>query len=445
MRHFFMWTIPVATGAVLGAACGSSQDDAAGAAGNANGAATGGSSPSVTIPAAGSSGSYRTCTGRIAETHFMNALCTCKNVNVAGYLRARGFDSSQALTAEHGGSVGINHTYLNSAGFTDVGGSLAIAGHDSLSLAGYLKTGGDLRVQGRAAVAGYTNVGRSMWLGDGYTDVGPITVAGDLHGSGVVTAAHVSVGGKRIAESVTVAPPCPCNASDLLDVGALVADAWAHNDNAAGGIQATQLNTVLGHAEVTLPGGRIYVEHISGIGNVIVNVSAKTALFVDGSINNIGNLEFRLDPGAEIDVFIRDNLAVTGRAVFGQKDRPAASRIYVGGDGNVMLIGDGEFVGNLYAPQSLVQAVGYIHVYGSLFARDFVIPGYADFSYDLAIQRAGGGCGGQPSGACAKCGSCAGGKACVGGSCGACRNDGDCCSQAVCVQGTCTEPGDPIK
>jgi hypothetical protein len=401
-----------------------------------------GKGPIVTIPGKTTSGSYQTCTGRIAETRFVNALCTCKNASIAGYLRTRAFDSAHGTSVDQGGSVGINQSYLNSAGFSDIGGSFSIAGHDSLSLAGYLKVGADFRAQGSATVAGYTNIGRNMWLGSGFTDLGPVTVAGDLHASGTVMAIPLMVSGARYQESVSVAPPCPCEDKDILDVAALVADAKVHNDNATAGIVPSMFNTLIGYATATLPCGKFYIEEIGGIGDVIINVTGRAALFVDGSIKNTGNLEFRLGPSAEIDIFIRDNLAIVGRATFGQKERPAASRVYVGGDGNVMLVGDGEFVGNLYAPRSLVQVVGYGAFRGALFAGDFLCPGYADFAYDLAIKSAGDPCTTPipPPGTCTQCGTCTGGTACVGGTCGACRSDADCCSQMICSGGSCVEP-----
>jgi hypothetical protein len=76
-------------------------------------------------------------------------------------------------------------------------------------------------------------------------------------------------------------------------------------------------------------------------------------------------------------------------------------------------------------------------VWGSIFARDFVVPGFADIVYDRAITRAGDGCGAPPPSTCKQCGSCTGGKACVGGACGACGGDADCCGQDVCVAGIC--------
>jgi hypothetical protein len=152
----------------------------------------------------------------------------------------------------------------------------------------------------------------------------------------------------------------------------------------------------------------------------------------------LGNLQIQLGSTAEIDIFIENDLNLVGLAVFGDKSRPAATRIYVGGSGNVNLVGAGEFVGNLYAPSSLVTAPGYLDVYGSVFANDFQIPGYADFNYDSAITEVGSGCAPvKPSGGCTQCGECTNGLACVSGQCGACTTDTDCCGQLVCADGQC--------
>src|SRR5512140_920494 len=172
MKHGLDWISAAVAAALLTAACGVDDQGMSGGTGgtagsqsgkggsNGKGGSPGGGSsgtasdicsgkgPIVTIPGTTTTGSYQTCTGRIAETRFVNALCTCKNASITGYLRTQAFDSAQGLTPDLGGSVGINQTYLNSVGFTDVGGALSIAGHDSLSLAGYVKTGGDFRTQG---------------------------------------------------------------------------------------------------------------------------------------------------------------------------------------------------------------------------------------------------------------------------------------------------------
>ena len=466
MRHTLSWITGLAAGAVLMAACDDSSGigsastaGKSGKSGNNGVSGSGGSGsgnwtpspssdvcsgkgPIVTIPATTVSGAYQTCTGRIAESHFSNALCTCENANVAGYLRSRAFDSKKGTSVDLGGSVGINQTCVT-AGFADVGGAFSIAGSDSLSFAGYLKTGGDLRVAGKTMVPGYTEVGRDLWIASGYTDLGPLTVHRDLHGSSPIMAIPLTVEGKKIPSGVTIAPPCPCEAKDIINVDGLVAEAKTNNDDAKYTIDPSMLNVLIGNIEVTLPCGKIYFEQIGGIGNVIVNVTGRVAVFVGGSVANTGNLEFRLAAGAEIDLFISGDLAVTGRALFGERDRPAASRIYVGGSGNVFLTGYTEFVGNLYAPHSLVQGIGFENVYGSIFADMFVSPGFANFVYDAAIMTVGDTCDTPlpPPNTCSQCGTCTGGTACVNGKCGACASDADCCSQLICSNGKCVEQG----
>lgn len=403
-----------------------------------------GKGPVVTIP--GTAGTIDMCTGSLAETRFLNALCTCNDATVAGYLRTRGFDSRRGPSSSTnigGGSVGINHDYVITTGYTDVGGSFTIAGSDAVSFAGYLEVGENLSVAGNATVAGYTNVHGNARFGGSMLDIGPVKIDGDLYQNHSVMATPLIVSGKRYQQAVTVANPCPCEPTDLLDVGALVDDAKIHNDNAAGKIDPTMFNNVVGTAETTLTCGRYYIEQMGGVGSTLIHVEGRVALFVDGSIGEVGKLEFQLAQGAEIDIFVRNNLTLTGFMAFGSKDRPAASRIYVGGKGDVTLVGAAEFVGNLYAPQSLVTAIGYVDVYGSIFARDFQIPGFANFVYDSAIQHAGDSCGSSvpppPAGSCKQCGTCAGGTACVGGSCGTCTSDSDCCSPLTCQEGGCVE------
>ncbi len=139
---------------------------------------------------------------------------------------------------------------------------------------------------------------------------------------------------------------------------------------------------------------------------------------------------------AEIDVFVKGNLVLAGKGSFGDKSRPAATRIYVGGASDIVLVGAAGFVGNVYAPRANVTAVGYADVWGSVFANNFTSPGYAHIVYDRAILQAGQGCGGPPA-TCNLCGVCPNGLACVQGKCVDCTSDKDCCSQAICNNGFC--------
>ncbi len=394
--------------------------------------------PVVKLP--GSQGSYNICTLQIAGTLFQSALCTCNDANVAGYLQTSGFSSlGQGGSTQVGSPVGINNSYQISAGYTEVGGSFSVAGSDSVKFIGYLEAYGDLRLAGSATVPGYTKAHRNGWLGGNFTDIGPADFGGDLHHQGSVVAVPLSVGGTNSSGPVTVTPPCPCGSKNILDVAAIVAQGQAKNDNAAIGLDPAAWTNVLTIDTVTLPCGSYYLNSIQIGGSLTLQVTGRVALFIGADITVLGELQVQLSSTAEIDIFIKNDLNLVGYALFGDKSRPADTRIYVGGSGDVNLVGAGGFVGNLYAPSSRVTAPGYLDVYGAVFCNDFQIPGYADFEYDEAITQVGNNC--PPvtiPGKCTQCGSCTNGLACVGGHCGACTQDTDCCGQSVCENGVCT-------
>jgi len=407
----------------------------------ADGGFCSGSGPIVVVGDSEGGTTTSQCTGQIAEEIFKSALCTCQDVNLQGYLRTRGFSSASGAVdaGTNGAPVGINGNYVIpalavNAGFTDVGGSFAVAGADSLAFAGDFTVNGDFHAASSLTLAGYTPIAGSAWIGGNVTNAGYATVGGDLHITGNDVLPLV-VSGTRTQQAVTIAPPCDCSA--LLDVGALVDAAQVTNDNASIGLSPDALHDVIGVADVTLPCGEYFLNDISGIGQIVIRVGGRVALFIEGSITAAADLEVELSPSAEIDVFIKGTLVLAGKGSFGSTSRPAATRIYVGGSDDVVLVGASGFVGNLYAPHARVTSVGYAKVWGSIFANDFQVPGYADFSYDRAITQAGQGCSAPPPTSCSQCGSCTGGLACVGGACGACTTDGDCCGQDVCQNGVC--------
>jgi hypothetical protein len=390
--------------------------------------------PTVQLP--GSGGMYSVCTAQIAATLFENALCTCTNTQVAGYLQTTGFNSTTGAPA--GAAVGINNDYKISAGYTHVGGSLSIAGPDSVAFFGYVEADGDLRLEGTSSIPGYTKVHRNGWLASKFTDLGPADFSGDLHHAGQVVAIPLSVGGSNVSGAVSIPPPCPCQPSNILDVPAIVSQGQAQNDDAMIGLSPSAWVNLLVDQTITLPCGRYYLDSIQIGGKLIMNVTGRVALFIGADVTVIGELQILLDSTAQIDIFIENDLDLVGYAVFGDANRPAATRIYVGGAGNINLIGAAGFVGNLYAPKSTVTAPGYLDVHGAVFANNFQIPGYADFNYDAAITEVGNNCSPvMPPGGCSQCGQCTNGEACVGGKCGACTQDSDCCGQDVCVGGAC--------
>jgi len=91
-------------------------------------------------------------------------------------------------------------------------------------------------------------------------------------------------------------------------------------------------------------------------------------------------------------VFVRDNMVVTGAAIFGDPARPSATRIYVGGTGDITIAGASAFVGNLYAPAANILVGGFGKVYGALFGKNIGAAGFLDLGYDASITEGGEGC-----------------------------------------------------
>jgi hypothetical protein len=367
-----------------------------------------------------------TCTGRLAAFYFSNALCACGNAAVPGLLSTGGFDSTvgafQPNQPDDGGaSVGVNGDYKSAVGPT-VGGSFSVAGQASaLPFSGTPIIRGDFWMASSVSFAGVTSIGRDAWVNGNITGFGPVNVAGTLHHSGTV------IGVKAASDQlgpVVVPKPCACGSGDLLDIAGLVEAAHSANDNDALRLSPGRFAGVASSPPVTwnLACGRAYLTSIGGTGSIVVKVSGKSAVFIDGSINLTGSLQFVLADQAEVDVFVKDDVSSTVALTF-TTDRPSAARLYVGGSQPIAF--RLPWVGNLYAPRAAVSAP--FDISGSLFTGDFSGAGItSSFVYDRAILKAGSDCSAPPlpAGACAQYGD-------------ACVSDVDCCSLLTCTSGSC--------
>ena len=217
---------------------------------------------------------------------------------------------------------------------------------------------GDLRIAGNFATVGLSSVARDLWVG-GTVASTALTVGRDLHQPVPNFNPLMIVAGSTIAAPFTIPSPVVlCDDADILDVAGIVDAGKTDNDNASIGLSPSALTGVVGAKSITLPCGRYYLNTISGLGVANVHVTGRTAIFVDGDIITAGILTFTLDPGAEIDIFLKGNFIPTGVVTLGDQSRPAASRIYIGGTQDVVLTGAGAFVGNLYAPRAHVALHG---------------------------------------------------------------------------------------
>ncbi|MGH7440593.1 MAG: DUF7305 domain-containing protein [Polyangiaceae bacterium] len=351
-----------------------------------------GSGPPVTV--GDSVSGTTTCTGALADLTFTHAICSCTDVNVQGVLQTDSWSSNLAtyMAGQYGGAVGLNRNFVV-AGVPDIGGTLAIGGSNGLTLAGAGIVEGDLDVAGNVSLAGVSTVGRDLWAEGNVTSLGVLGVGRDLHQTtGGAVIGIVPVGGTSSQSSFTLPEPCACQPSEILDIGAIVAQGKALNDNASIGLSASAYDLAVGVSDVTLPCGRFYLDQIGGVGDVTFHVPGRTALFVDGDVISAGVLSFDVGAQGELDVFIRGNLVPTGLTTFGSITRPAATRVYVGGSQNVVITGAGMLAGNLYAPNATVIITGFSDFFGSIFAGNFEAPGALFVHYDRGVLDAAQDC-----------------------------------------------------
>lgn len=421
------------------------------------------------------------CTGTIARRVFKNAICTCEDLLFAGYLNTGSFSSADEVETliKQGGAVGVNGTTA-AGSYMDVGGSLRIYGgarvEDTYDLAdptlsgGWINVAGDLEAKSPIVLAGLLTVARDARLQGGATFLGVAGIGGTLYtppGSWPLPA----LASAYKQETMNLEPPCPCRPEQLLDVDAIVQEGKRVNDNhnPAVNLDPRALSN-LGFAQILkLPCGRFYLDEITGVGAVRLEIGGRTALFVGGDVATTGAVQIALAPGAELDLFVAGNLTQVGFSPLGDRRRPADVRIFVGGDGDITMVGFEPIGANLYAPRSRLYSPGYLAARGSIFVRELHVQGYVTVDYDREILTRGDDeeClpppppppppppepdagtppppdAGEPppppppecNDACDE--SCGSKKTCVDGMCTGCRSDADCCAPLVCyADGRC--------
>jgi hypothetical protein len=244
------------------------------------------------------------------------------------------------------------------------------------------------------------------------------------------------INGGTVETAFTVNEPCGC--AERLDVAAMEATESLNNDNALRNIDPASLARVSGVTKLELLCGRFRFDSIGGSGVLQLTIKGRTAIFIDAQVD-LSQIDFQLtlEPGAELDLFIRTNLALGSNPTLGAKlgdpARPAAVRVYVGGAADIA-IPAGSFGANLYAPNANLNITASTMA-GSIYGKAVSVPEWALIRYDRAILDQGSKCE-QPV-TCDDCSDCYGGKACVDNTCGACRTDEDCCLPLVCSAGSC--------
>lgn len=369
------------------------------------------------------------CTGDLAKRTFRFAVCSCTNINFSGNVVTDAKNSATGVSSTTAASVGVDGTYNGNSASTKIGGSLWTDGDTAFSghtISGELQCGGNLVVDGSS------HVGANATITGGVQ--GGVTVDGGLRITPGMPHADVLAAGGVVEQAVTVPQACDC--SKPLDIGSIVGFFKDHNDNDAIALDPDSLGHGDSEQTLTLPCGRYFISGVAGGAPLTVHATGRVVVAVAGSIiHNLTSVQFVVDKDAELDLFVAGDILLSGGASFGNKQRPAGTRMYVGGafgyDGKL------ELAANLYLPTgSFTTTTSGTEMYGSLFAKNIGISGDLTVHYDPSILDVQG-CT-PPGTSCGSCHDCANpSPACKDGVCGACQNDSDCCPPLVCQSGAC--------
>ena len=384
------------------------------------------------------------CLGVLAQTTFRWGLCSCKDVKASDKLLVDAYDSRLGIyhPGSLGGGVGANGSYSTSAA-AEIWGTLwcsadtGIDTHAANTIKQELRAGGPLRTSDTF------DVGDDAYVAGDVATSASITIGKTLHVPATSTVSGGVTYGTLAREAVTVAPPCDCQPQQLIPIVDIVA---AHrppnNDDALIHLDATVFETTGAPHRLDLPCGNYYLTKIDQSQALTIAAHGRTALYIDGDVQNSDTLTFALDPSAELDIFIAGTIVSSDKLTIGSPNYPALSRTYVGSPDGLRLSAGSRIGGNLYAAYGLVNWSAGSDLYGSIFAGDFAASAATVIHYDRAVLGTGGACTPPPppDGGVPFCGSCkdCGNQACVNGACGACTKSADCCAPLVCnPQGMC--------
>jgi putative adhesin len=288
--------------------------------------------------------------GTAAGGLFDNAICVCQAFRQSGHL---------VTHAEPGGSasIGVNGR-SEAADGSRVEGSWAAGGDFVVS--GDVTIRDDLVARGSLDGAGVLHVGRD------------VAVAGDVRMTG-----NMAVAG-ALVHKAAAADPCGCDPSTLFDVSGAVADARVHNDNAARGV-STGLLAGGAPATLSLTAGRYYFGGVTTLGQTQLVVDGAVSLFIDGSLDLVGDDQITVQPGATLDLYVSGIVGQSGR-VRSTGNPASAFRLFVGGERAILMAsGEQAWSGLVYAPTAWVTIAGRTNIAGAIFA------GSLDHSGDLDV------------------------------------------------------------
>ncbi len=217
-----------------------------------------------------------------------------------------------------------------------------------------------LAVCGDLSYAGSLEVDGDLAVGGDLSHAGTLDVSGEVHSGGA-----------------------PCGSAGF-DVAGAVARAKEDHDDRPAALEGGAL---------VLPGGRYYFEDPSFVGTTSIRVTGHASMFVDGSIDTVGESTIFVEPGASLDLYVAGSVSAVGSLVAAGCD-PNALRLYVGGhDAIVAGAGESELRGFLYAPEASVSLAGTTTVTGAIVAKEIDYAGELVVHGRKALPRPAEACG----------------------------------------------------
>lgn len=331
--------------------------------------------------------SVATCPGTPAPGLFAGALCVCDgfdNVGSGFVARAAGKDPA---------NIGVNGASNIVGQVTTDGDWVSWNGIDGV---GELDVGRDLVTTRDVNGVGHVQVGHDLFAGGNVSNVGDLAVTGTLRVAGAVESVGSLTAGARGPYTAPAAPPCPCDPATFLDVAKEVAQAKDKNDNAAHGLSTLD---VVGSQDLTLTTGRYYFANVQTVGSTQILIDGAVALFLDGSLDSVGEDTFQLTDGSQLDLYVSGRLETVGSVAFGNPGDPSAFRLFVGGaGGSISHVGEQDVYGSIYAPAATFEFVGHTNVRGGLFVKNLDGVGSLEISYSRPSAPGTDVCGASPDG-----------------------------------------------
>lgn len=320
---------------------------------------------------------------------FSRGACVCADFVTASSVAIDGFDSRQSplVYSTRSGSFGVNG-FLNGSASLTIGGTLTVAGLPGITLSGggVVTIGGDLHDQGVFQGADRLDVDGNAEIG-GLVDVGELSIGGTLltPDGASVNASRSKQVGNEVHGPVTVAAPCACDPSSQPDIPGIIAAHRTTNDNASTELDALRLDDVETPLDVALPCGDYHLTRLGGSAPLDLSLNGPTRLFIDDNVAFDKAFRVHFSGAGKLDLFIGGDIRVDGPLELGAPEDAGRVRVFIAGEGTLLMTDDARIAGLLCAPKSEVVSEKSLEVFGALFVRRAAPAGPLSVHEDRAL------------------------------------------------------------